>query len=54
MWDDVRRNYTRNKTFTEPEILWDTLTDAMRDYNKNTQKVKSITNQDWLYQKVHA
>lgn len=51
VWDDVRYNYTRNQTFTEAEVLWDTLSDAMRDYSANPQKVKSMTNQEWLYRK---
>jgi len=51
MWDDIRYNYTRNRTFTEPDILWNTLEGAMRDYSADPEKVKSITNQDWLYRK---
>lgn len=54
MWDDVRYHYTRNETFTESEVLWDTLSQAMRDYSANPQKVKSITNQEWLYGKKQA
>ena len=51
IWDDVRYNYTRDQTFTESDTLWDTLSQAMRAYSTNPQKIKSITNQEWLYQK---
>jgi transposase len=51
IWDDVRYNYTRNQTFTEADNLWNTLAGAMRAYSVDPDKVKSITNQEWLYQK---
>ena len=54
IWDNVRYNYTRNKTFTEPDTLWNTLAQAMRAYSDDPQKVKSITNQEWLYRKKQA
>jgi len=54
IWDDVRYNHTRNETFTEAKALWDTLSQAMRDYSAMPEKVKSITNQEWLYQKNQA
>lgn len=51
IWDNVRYNYTRDQTFTQSDSLWNTLAKAMRDYSDDPEKVKSITNQDWLYRK---
>lgn len=54
IWDDVRYNNTRNEIFTESEALWDTLSSAMRNYSANPEKVKSMTNQEWLYRNKQA
>jgi transposase len=51
IWEDVRYNYTRNQTFTDGETLWDTLEQVMKVYSANPERVKSITNQRWMYGK---
>ena len=60
IWEDVRYNHRddkpsrRNKTFTDSQTLWNTLEQAMKNYNANPDKVKSIANQEWLYGKQQA
>jgi len=51
VWEDVRYNHTRNETFTESQALWERLEQAMKIYSTNPERVKSVTNQEWLYGK---
>lgn len=54
VWEDVRYNHTRNQTVTETQVLWDKLEQVMNSYSTTPERVKSITNQEWLYGKKQA
>ena len=54
IWEDVRYNHTRNETFTETLALWEKLEQVMNSYSETPERVKSITNQEWLYGKKQA
>ena len=54
VWGDVRYNHTRNEIITESEVLWEILEQTMKIYSLDPDRVKSITNQEWLYGKNNS
>lgn len=49
VWDWIRNKYTRGKLFTTLNDLIDTLCEALSRLAGNPQRVRSITDQRWLY-----
>ncbi len=49
VWQSIRGQYTRGELFTTDEQLDETLCEVLDGLAHDTQRVKSLTNQPWLY-----
>jgi hypothetical protein len=54
VWEDVKYNQAHNQVFTENQSLWGRLEQGMKIYAVSPERVKSITNQEWVYGKKQA